>query len=54
MTKRPLKDIGTSVRARLLRIAHERGEDFRCCSRATQTSGCSSGWRRRTTHPDSC
>ena len=28
MTKRPLKDIGTSVRARLLRIAHERGEDF--------------------------
>jgi len=28
VTKRPLKDIGTSVRARLLRIAHERGEDF--------------------------
>lgn len=28
MTKRPLKDVGTSVRARLLRIAHERGEDF--------------------------
>jgi hypothetical protein len=28
VTKRPLKDVGTSVRARLLRIAHERGEDF--------------------------
>lgn len=27
MTKRP-KDIGASVRARLLRLAHERGEDF--------------------------
>lgn len=28
MTKRPFKDVGTSVRARLLRVAHERGEDF--------------------------
>jgi predicted nucleotidyltransferase component of viral defense system len=28
MTKRPLTDVGTSVRARLLRLAHERGEDF--------------------------
>jgi hypothetical protein len=28
VTKRPLNDAGTSVRARLLRIAHERGEDF--------------------------
>jgi predicted nucleotidyltransferase component of viral defense system len=28
VTRRPLKDIGTSVRARLLHIAHERGEDF--------------------------
>jgi hypothetical protein len=28
MTKGPLKDVGTSVRARLLRLARERGEDF--------------------------
>ena len=28
MTKRPVKDVGTSVRARLLRLAQERGEDF--------------------------
>jgi predicted nucleotidyltransferase component of viral defense system len=28
VTKRPPKDVGTSVRARLLRIAHEGGEDF--------------------------
>ena len=28
MTKRPLKDVGSSVRARLLRLARERGEDF--------------------------
>lgn len=28
MTKRPIKDVSTSVRARLLRLARERGEDF--------------------------
>lgn len=28
MTKKPLKNVGTSVRARLLRFARERGEDF--------------------------
>jgi predicted nucleotidyltransferase component of viral defense system len=28
VTKRPLKDVGASVRARLLRLAKERGEDF--------------------------
>ena len=28
MTKGPLQDIGASVRARLLRLARERGEDF--------------------------
>jgi hypothetical protein len=28
VTKGPLKDVGTSVRARLLRLARERGEDF--------------------------
>ena len=28
MTKRPLKDVGTSVRARLLRLAKDRGDDF--------------------------
>ena len=28
MTKKQPKDIGASVRARLLRLAHERGEDF--------------------------
>lgn len=28
MTKTPPKDIGASVRARLLHLAHERGEDF--------------------------
>ncbi len=28
MTKTPLKDVGASVRARLLRVAHEQGEDF--------------------------
>lgn len=28
MTKTPPKDIGASVRARLLRLARERGEDF--------------------------
>jgi len=26
--KKALKDIGASVRARLLKLAHERGEDF--------------------------
>ena len=28
MTRRPLKDVGTSVRARLLRLAKDRGDDF--------------------------
>lgn len=28
MTRTPSKDIGVSVRARLLRLARERGEDF--------------------------
>jgi predicted nucleotidyltransferase component of viral defense system len=28
VTRRPLKNIGTSVRARLLHLAHERGDDF--------------------------
>jgi predicted nucleotidyltransferase component of viral defense system len=28
VTKRPLKDVGTSVRARLLRLAQDRGDDF--------------------------
>jgi hypothetical protein len=28
MTRRPLKNVGTSVHARLLRLARERGEDF--------------------------
>ncbi len=28
MTKKPPKDLGASVRARLVRVAHERGEDF--------------------------
>jgi predicted nucleotidyltransferase component of viral defense system len=28
VTRRPLKDVGTSVRARLLRLAKDRGDDF--------------------------
>jgi hypothetical protein len=31
VTKTPPKDIGASVRARLLRLARERSEDFHSC-----------------------
>jgi hypothetical protein len=39
MTRTPPKDIGASVRARLLRLARERGEDFQHPRQRTLASG---------------